>query len=84
MSQASTLPAEIQEHIRLYREDPEKAHLWDSTPLGGPGILTTLLLTTRGRKSGEPRSLPSCISRWETTSLSSRRRRARRATPLGI
>lgn len=48
----------IAEHIALYKSDPEKARLWDSTPLGGPGILPTLLLTTRGRKSGEPRSLP--------------------------
>ena len=48
----------IAEHIALYRSDPEKAHDWDSTPLGGPGILPTLLLTTTGRKSGEPRSLP--------------------------
>ena len=48
----------IAEHIELYRKDPEKAHHWDSTPLGGPGILPTLLLTTTGRKSGEPRSLP--------------------------
>ncbi|MEN8159328.1 MAG: nitroreductase/quinone reductase family protein, partial [Myxococcota bacterium] len=48
----------IAEHIALYRSDPEKAHLWDSTPLGGPGLLPTLLLTTKGRKSGEPRALP--------------------------
>jgi len=48
----------IREHIELYRKDPEKAHLWDSRPVGGPGLLPTLLLTTRGRKSGEPRSLP--------------------------
>ncbi len=48
----------IAEHIELYRTDPEKARLWDSTPLGGPGVLPTLLLTTTGRKSGEPRSLP--------------------------
>ena len=48
----------IAEHIELYRTDPEKAHLWDSTPLGGPGMLPTLLLTTTGRKSGEPRALP--------------------------
>ena len=48
----------IAEHIELYRTDPEKAHLWDSTPLGGPGPLPTLLLTTTGRKSGEPRALP--------------------------
>ena len=48
----------IAEHIELYRTDPQKARLWDSTPLGGPGLLPTLLLTTTGRKSGEPRSLP--------------------------
>lgn len=48
----------IAEHIELYRTDPEKAHMWDSTPLGGPGVLPTLLLTTTGRKSGAPRSLP--------------------------
>jgi deazaflavin-dependent oxidoreductase (nitroreductase family) len=48
----------IKEHIELYRTDPEKAHQWDSTPLGGPGILPTLLLTTKGRKSGKPRPLP--------------------------
>ena len=48
----------IAEHIRLYRTDPEKAHMWDSTPLGGPGPLPTLLLITTGRKSGEQRSVP--------------------------
>ena len=48
----------IAKHIELYRTDPEKAHHWDSTPLGGPGILPTLLLTTKGRKSGKDRALP--------------------------
>lgn len=48
----------IAEHIELYRTDPEKAHMWDSSHVGGPGVLPTLLLTTTGRKSGEPRSLP--------------------------
>lgn len=48
----------IAEHTKLYETDPEKAHFWDSTPVGGPGILPTLLLTTTGRKSNEPRSLP--------------------------
>ncbi len=48
----------IAEHIELYRTDPEKARMWDSTPLGGPGPLPTLLLTTTGRKSGAPRALP--------------------------
>lgn len=48
----------IAEHIELYRTDPEKAHMWDSSPVGGPGPLPTLLLTTTGRKSGAPRSVP--------------------------
>lgn len=53
----------IAEHIRLYQADPEKAHLWDSRPVGGPGLLPTLLLTTKGRKSGEPRALPLIYGR---------------------
>ncbi|MAG33999.1 MAG: nitroreductase [Deltaproteobacteria bacterium] len=48
----------IKEHMELYAADPEKAHDWDSSHLGGPGVLPTLLLTTTGRKSGEPRTLP--------------------------
>lgn len=48
----------IAEHIELYRSDPEKAHMWDSSALGGPGLLPTLLLTTKGRKTGQPRDLP--------------------------
>jgi deazaflavin-dependent oxidoreductase (nitroreductase family) len=48
----------IAEHIKLYQTDPEKAHHWDSSHVGGPGVLPTLLLTTIGRKSGEPRPLP--------------------------
>jgi deazaflavin-dependent oxidoreductase (nitroreductase family) len=53
----------IAEHIRLYQTDPEKAHQWDSTPLGGPGVLPTLLLITKGRKSGERRMLPLIYGR---------------------
>ena len=52
------LPDWIREHIELYMTDPEAAHMWDSSALGGPGILPTLLLTTTGRKSGEPKPLP--------------------------
>jgi proline iminopeptidase len=48
----------IKAHIDLYRTDPEKAHLWDSSIAGGPGPLPTLLLTTKGRKTGELRPLP--------------------------
>jgi deazaflavin-dependent oxidoreductase (nitroreductase family) len=52
------LPDWIAEHIKLYREDPEKAHMWDASMAGGSGTLPTLLLTTTGRKSGDPRPLP--------------------------
>lgn len=48
----------IKAHIELYRRDPEQAHMWDSSAVGGPGVLPTLLLTTRGRKTGEPRPAP--------------------------
>ncbi|MCP5058011.1 MAG: nitroreductase family deazaflavin-dependent oxidoreductase [bacterium] len=48
----------IADHIELYRTDPEKAHMWDSSAVGGTGFLPTLLLTTMGRKSGKPRALP--------------------------
>ena len=57
-SKPKGLPAWITEHINLYREDPVKGRLWDSTPVGGPGILPCLLLITRGRKSGNDRTLP--------------------------
>jgi len=48
----------IADHIELYRTDPEKAHMWDASAAGGSGLLPTLLLTTTGRKTGEPRALP--------------------------
>ena len=39
------------EHVRVYREtNGEKGYLWNGVP--------TLLLTTRGRMSGEPRTIP--------------------------
>ena len=52
------LPDWITSHIQLYREDPDKGHLWDSTFAGGPGLLQTLLLHTTGRKSGRASVLP--------------------------
>jgi deazaflavin-dependent oxidoreductase (nitroreductase family) len=48
----------IKQHVELYRTDPERAHLWDSAPSGGPGPVPTLLLTTTGRRSGRPRATP--------------------------
>ncbi len=38
-------------HVRVYREtNGEKGSIWNGAPI--------LLLTTRGRKSGEPRTIP--------------------------
>jgi len=57
-----TVPQDINEiiraHVKLYFTDPEAAHMWDATPVGMPKLVTTLLLTTIGRKSGEARHVP--------------------------
>ena len=53
-----SLPAWIREHLELYRRDPDAGHLWDAALAGGEGMLTTLLLTTTGRKSGKSLTLP--------------------------
>lgn len=37
-------------------------HMFDSTAVGGPGLVPTLLLTTIGRKTGEPRMMPLIYS----------------------
>jgi deazaflavin-dependent oxidoreductase (nitroreductase family) len=50
-------PQWIQDHIDLYKRDPEKALWWDASLGGGTGMLKTLLLTTKGRKSG--RDIPT-------------------------
>jgi deazaflavin-dependent oxidoreductase (nitroreductase family) len=52
------LPSWIADHVKLYKSDPEKAHLWDSSIGGGKGLIPTLLLTTKGRKSGREISTP--------------------------
>ncbi len=53
-----SLPNWVKEHIELYRRDPEAGHYWDASRGGGEGMLTTLLLTTTGRKSGKELTLP--------------------------
>lgn len=57
------LPQWIADHIKLYLEDPEKAHMWDASLGGGSGMLETLLLISKGRKSGEDRPLPLIYSK---------------------
>ena len=48
----------IADHRNEYKSDPKKGHMWDSSPVGGPGLLPTLLLTTVGRKSGNESVMP--------------------------
>lgn len=48
----------IRAHIDRYLNDPVAAHMWDATPVGIPGLVPTLLLTTVGRKSGKARHVP--------------------------
>jgi len=52
------LPQWIADHVKLYYEDPEAAHMWDASLGGGTGMLPTLLLISKGRKSGDDRPLP--------------------------
>lgn len=58
----SDIPEDINQriaaHIELYLKDPGAAHMWDARPVGLSGKVPTLLLTTVGRKSGEPRHVP--------------------------
>lgn len=54
----SELPNWIRDHVELYLKDPEAAHMWDSSAAGGKGILPTLLLVCKGRKSGKDVMLP--------------------------
>ena len=53
------MPGWLQEHARAYLEtNGETGHMWDSTVVGGPGPVQSLLLTTIGRKTGKKRLLP--------------------------
>ena len=52
------LPDWITDHIKLYRENPDRGHMFDTVPVGGPGLVPTLLLSTTGRKSGRASVLP--------------------------
>ena len=51
------LPDFVQDHVRLYLESGgEEGHMWTS-PLGGDAV-PTLLLVSKGRKSGKLQTLP--------------------------
>jgi len=53
------LPDWISNHVRNYlASGGTEGHLWDSTPVGGPGLLPCLLLVTKGRRSGKKVTVP--------------------------
>lgn len=53
------IPRWVAEHKKRYlASDGADGHMFDSTPFGGDGLIPTLLLTTTGRKTGLPRTMP--------------------------
>lgn len=62
MSQAEispSLPGWIADHLRRYlATDGADGHMYDATGAGGKGAVSTLLLTTKGRRTGKPLLLP--------------------------
>ena len=53
------LPDWISGHVRTYlASGGTEGHLWDSTVVGGPGLLPCLLLVTKGRRSGKRVTVP--------------------------
>ena len=60
------LPEFIQNHVRDYLEtEGETGHMWDSSDVGGNGLVRTLLLVTVGRKSGRTQTLPIGYTKTE-------------------
>ena len=58
-AKAPQLPQWITDHLQRYLDtNGADGHMWDSGPVGGPGLLPTLLLTTSGRRSGKPITMP--------------------------
>jgi deazaflavin-dependent oxidoreductase (nitroreductase family) len=54
-----SMPKWMADHVRQYvGSGGTEGHMWDSTSVGGPGLLPTLLLTTTGRRSGKTRTMP--------------------------
>ena len=54
----------MQDHLSRYlATNGEDGYLWDASTGGGKGMVPTLLLTTRGRKSGNALTLPLIFGR---------------------
>ena len=55
----ASMPGWVQKHVKQYLESGGKeGHIWDASKLGGPSNLPTLLLTTKGRKTGDKHLVP--------------------------
>jgi deazaflavin-dependent oxidoreductase (nitroreductase family) len=55
----------IAAHREKYLKDGAAGHLWDSSAVGGPGPLPTLLLFTVGAKSGQESIMPLLYGKVE-------------------
>lgn len=53
-----SLPGWIRTHVHQYLTDPQAAHQWDASAAGVTNPVPTLLLLTRGRRSGKTLPLP--------------------------
>jgi deazaflavin-dependent oxidoreductase (nitroreductase family) len=61
---SSELPDWIKNHVSRYlATDGAEGYLWDASLGGGKGLVSTLLLTTVGRKSGKVLTLPLIFGR---------------------
>lgn len=52
------VPGWIRRHLEEYARDPENARLFDASAVGGREDTPTLLLTTRGRRTGRILTMP--------------------------
>ena len=52
------VPDWIRDHLEEYDRDPESARLFDASVVGGREDTPTLLLTTRGRRTGRILTMP--------------------------
>ncbi|HIA76654.1 MAG TPA: nitroreductase family deazaflavin-dependent oxidoreductase, partial [Gammaproteobacteria bacterium] len=48
----------IADHRKQYQNDPAAGHMWDAKRPGSTGPVPTLLLTTRGRQTGNESIMP--------------------------
>ena len=53
----------IADHRKQYQTDPAAGHMWDAKRPNSTGPVPTLLLTTRGRRTGEESIMPLIYGR---------------------